>query len=144
MSFLGVTPDAVDVGGRASGFGGFGAERGQCGGGGPHDRGGRHGGDEVSAAVQSLFAVHAQAYQSVGARIAAFHSQFVSLLNGGAASYLSTEIANAQQTLGGGAPASAVPAVVVGGGGGSAPPPSSPQSHHSWAPSSWSCCGDGN
>ncbi len=55
--------------------------------------------DDVSAAVQSLFTTYAQGYQAVSAQAAAFHSQFVSLLSGGAARYLSTEIANVQQGL---------------------------------------------
>ncbi|MDT5257256.1 MAG: hypothetical protein QOD10_2336 [Mycobacterium sp.] len=74
--------------------------------------------DEVSAAVQSIFATHAQAYQSVSAQMAAFHSQFMSLLNGGAASYLRTEITNAQQALAGAStPVSAAGRITSGPGG---------------------------
>ncbi|WP_253849151.1 PE family protein [Mycobacterium asiaticum] len=50
--------------------------------------------DEVSAAIASLLNAQAQEYQSVSARVAAYHSQFVDLLNAGANSYLSTEFAN--------------------------------------------------
>jgi hypothetical protein len=50
--------------------------------------------DEVSAAIASLLNTHAQEYQSLSAQAATFHSQFVGLLNAGAGSYASTEIAN--------------------------------------------------
>lgn len=50
--------------------------------------------DEVSAAITSLLNTQAQEYQSVSAQVAAYHSQFVNLLNAGANSYLSTEIVN--------------------------------------------------
>ena len=67
-------------------------------------------GDEVSAAIASLLSNHAQHYQALNAQAAAFHSQFTNLLNAGAGSYLSAEIANTQaagtggigQFLGGG------------------------------------------
>lgn len=55
--------------------------------------------DEVSAAIASLFSSHAQQYQILSARAAAFHAEFVKLLNGGAAQYMSTEIANFEQML---------------------------------------------
>jgi hypothetical protein len=51
-------------------------------------------GDEVSAAIASLFSSHAQEYQALSAQVATFHSRFVSLLNAGAGSYISTEIAS--------------------------------------------------
>ena len=54
--------------------------------------------DEVSAAISALFGTHAQEFQTLSAEAAAFHESFVSLLNGGAAQYASTEIANASQT----------------------------------------------
>lgn len=56
--------------------------------------------DEISTAVTSLFGAHAQQFQSLSARAAAYHDNFVSLLDGGAARYLSAEAANARQTLG--------------------------------------------
>jgi PE family len=67
-------------------------------------------GDEVSAAIASLFSSHAQQFQALNAQAAAFHSQFTNLLNAGAGSYISSEIANTQaaatggiaQSLGGG------------------------------------------
>ncbi|MCV7091805.1 PE family protein [Mycobacterium interjectum] len=55
--------------------------------------------DEVSSAIALLFNAHALDFQALGARAAAFHSEFVSLLNGGAATYLSTETAAAQPPL---------------------------------------------
>ena len=57
-------------------------------------------GDEVSAAIASLFSSHAQGFQAVSAQAVAFHSQFTNLLNAGAGSYLSTEITNAAATGG--------------------------------------------
>ncbi len=57
------------------------------------------GADEVSAAIAAMFGDHAQSYQALAARASAFHEQFVSLMNSGAGAYLSTEIANAEQTL---------------------------------------------
>ena len=57
------------------------------------------GADEVSAAIASLFSGHAAAFQTLSAKAAAFHEQFVQLLNGGAASYAQTEAANAEQAL---------------------------------------------
>ncbi|HET9877426.1 MAG TPA: PE family protein, partial [Mycobacterium sp.] len=55
--------------------------------------------DEVSAAISELFGTYGRQFQAATAQAAAFHDEFVSLLNGGAAAYLSTEIANAEQTL---------------------------------------------
>ena len=57
------------------------------------------GGDEVSAAIASLFSGHAQEFQALSARAAAFHDQFVQAMSAGAASYTGTEAANVQQTL---------------------------------------------
>jgi PE family len=51
--------------------------------------------DEVSAAIASMFSSHAQAYQTLSAQAAAFHTQFVQLMNGGAAQYAASEAANA-------------------------------------------------
>jgi hypothetical protein len=52
-------------------------------------------GDEVSAAIASLFSAHAQAYQALGAQWAAFHEEFVQNLTAGAGSYVGAEAANA-------------------------------------------------
>ncbi len=54
------------------------------------------GADAVSTAVAALLGAHAEEYQAVGAQAADFHSQFVSLLNAGTGSYVSTELANAR------------------------------------------------
>ncbi len=51
-------------------------------------------GDEVSAAIATLFGGHGQWYQTLGARAAAFHDQFVRALSGAAASYTAAEAAN--------------------------------------------------
>ncbi|WP_142308697.1 PE family protein [Mycobacterium interjectum] len=57
------------------------------------------GADEVSAAVTALFGARGQEFQALSAKAAAFHDEFVNLLNGGAAQYVSTEVANARQTV---------------------------------------------
>ena len=51
--------------------------------------------DEVSIAVSQMFGAYGKQFQALSAQAAAFHDNFVSLLNGGAAAYLNTEIANA-------------------------------------------------
>jgi PE family len=53
------------------------------------------GADEVSATVATLFGAHGQAYQVISAQTAAFHQQFVQLINSGAGSYAAAEAANA-------------------------------------------------
>jgi hypothetical protein len=67
--------------------------------------------DDVSLAISDLFGAYGQQFQMMSAHAAAFHNEFMSVLSGGAAAYLSTEIANAQQAMiggftGGGAAAS--------------------------------------
>src|ERR1700737_3758078 len=52
------------------------------------------GADEVSEAVAAVFAAHAQGYQSLSAQAAAFHQQFVALINAGAGQYAMAEGAN--------------------------------------------------
>ena len=89
------------------------------------------GGDEVSAMIAALFSSHAQAYQALSQQAAAFHAQFVQLMNTGASQYALQEAANASpllETLGqdaGGAVNSSISALtgtpLVGGGGGAAP-----------------------
>lgn len=51
--------------------------------------------DEVSAAVAALVSAQAQEYQQISAQAAAFHGQFVGLMNAGAARYGAAEAANA-------------------------------------------------
>ena len=53
------------------------------------------GADEVSAALASLFAGHAQAYQALSAEAAVFHQQFMQALRVSGAQYASAEAANA-------------------------------------------------
>lgn len=55
--------------------------------------------DEVSAAISQLFGAYGQEFQAVNAQAAAFHGEFVRLLNGGGAAYVGTEIANAEQNM---------------------------------------------
>jgi PE family len=52
--------------------------------------------DDVSLAASELFGAYGQQFQMLSAEAAAFHNEFVSLLNAGAAAYLSTEIAGQQ------------------------------------------------
>ena len=52
-------------------------------------------GDEVSAAIASLFSGHAKEFQALGARAAAFHAEFVRALSGAGGAYSLTEAANA-------------------------------------------------
>ena len=59
-------------------------------------------GDEVSAAIASLFSGHAQAYQALSAQAAAFHAEFVQTLTQRAAARISAaEAANAVAAVAG-------------------------------------------
>lgn len=51
--------------------------------------------DEISVAVSQLFGSYGQQFQAVSAQASAFHAEFVSLLNSGAAAYVAAEAANA-------------------------------------------------
>jgi hypothetical protein len=51
--------------------------------------------DEVSAAIASLLSEHAQDFQALAGRAAAFHEEFVQHLHAGASSYASTDAASA-------------------------------------------------
>ncbi|ORW88844.1 hypothetical protein AWB92_22180 [Mycobacterium sp. IEC1808] len=55
--------------------------------------------DEVSAAISEVFGTYGREFHAAAAQAAAFHDEFVSLLNGSAAAYLGTEIANVEQGL---------------------------------------------
>jgi hypothetical protein len=55
--------------------------------------------DDVSLALSQMFGTYGQEFQALSAQAAAFHNQFVSLMNGGASAYLGAEIANVQQGL---------------------------------------------
>lgn len=63
--------------------------------------------DDVSLGISELFGTYGQQFQALSADAAAFHNEFVGLLNGGAAAYLGTEVANTQQAVGGAAAAAA-------------------------------------
>ncbi len=54
-------------------------------------------GDEVSAAIASLFSSHAKAFQSLSAQAETFHQQFVQALNSAGSSYAAAEAANTSQ-----------------------------------------------
>ena len=55
--------------------------------------------DQVSAQVAAFFGAFGQEYQVISAQAQAFHEQFVNLVSAGAGAYLSTELANAEQSL---------------------------------------------
>jgi len=55
--------------------------------------------DEVSAGIAHLFSVHAQDYQALAGKAAAFQDQFVQHLTAGAGAYASAEAANVASLL---------------------------------------------
>jgi PE family len=55
--------------------------------------------DEVSALTATQFAMHAAMYQTISAEAATIHQQLVATLSASAASYASTEAANAMAAL---------------------------------------------
>ncbi|WP_156689460.1 PE family protein [Mycobacterium sp. Marseille-P9652] len=55
--------------------------------------------DEVSVAVSRLFGTFGQEFQAITTQAAALHDEFVRVLIGSAAAYLSTDLANAEQNL---------------------------------------------
>ncbi len=72
--------------------------------------------DEVSAAISAMFGKFGQEFQWASAQAQAFHAEFVSLINTGAAAYVSTELANAEQAMANAinAPAGAIPGAAQG------------------------------
>lgn len=52
------------------------------------------GADGVSAALSALFGSHGQAYQQLSAQAKTYHDQFVQLLQAGARSYATVDVAN--------------------------------------------------
>src|ERR1700722_6802099 len=52
-------------------------------------------GDEVSAAIASLFSAHGQQFQALSAQTAAFHAEFVQALHGAGNAYAAMEAGNA-------------------------------------------------
>lgn len=75
--------------------------------------------DQVSAGVAAVFSSFGEEYQVLSAQAQAFHAQFVAQLGAGAGAYLSTEIANAQQSLAEavGSPTQGLLSAVGGAGG---------------------------
>lgn len=69
------------------------------------------GADEVSAAIAQAFGLHGQEFQALSAQAAAFHDEFVGMLNAGASAYANAE-ASAQSLLS--APAQAAVDGIVG------------------------------
>ena len=57
------------------------------------------GADEVSAAIAQLFGAHGQEFQAISAQAAAFHDEFVGLLNAGAGAYASAEASGVQSLV---------------------------------------------
>jgi hypothetical protein len=55
--------------------------------------------DEVSTSIAHLFSQHAQGYQALAAKAAAFHEQFVQHLSASVRSYAAAEAANASSLL---------------------------------------------
>lgn len=72
--------------------------------------------DEVSVAVSEVFRRVGREFQALGAQAVAFQDEFVSLLNGGAAAYLATEIANVESGLLNAVNAPSAAAALVPGG----------------------------
>ncbi|EUA88020.1 PE family protein [Mycobacterium ulcerans str. Harvey] len=69
-------------------------------------------GDEVSAAVASLFAEHGQGFQHLCGEAAAFHSRFVQALGGAASAFAASEATNAALMSASAAAASASAATI--------------------------------
>jgi hypothetical protein len=74
--------------------------------------------DDVSLAIAEMFGTYGQEFHTLSADAAAFHSEFVTLLNGGAGAYISAELANAELS---GSAAASTPILggLLGGGGSS-------------------------
>jgi PE family len=113
MSFVIVAPELVEA--AAHDLAGIGSTLGEATGlaAAPTTSIAAAGTDEVSVAIAALFGNHGQEFQALSAQAAAFHEEFVGLMKSGAGAYLSTEVANAEQTLSG---ALHAPAQALGGG----------------------------
>ncbi|OBK46180.1 PE family protein [Mycobacterium sp. 1081908.1] len=72
--------------------------------------------DEVSAAISEVFRRVGREFQALSAEAMAFQDEFVGLLNGGAAAYLATDVANAERGLLSGVNATGAAAALVPGG----------------------------
>ena len=107
VSYLGVAPGLMGVGGNGCRADRFGAESGACGSCGSTSQLAAAGADEISTAIATLFGDYGQEFQSLSAQVSAFHQEFVQALSSGAASYMATEAANAS-------PLQAVESTVLG------------------------------
>ena len=56
--------------------------------------------DEVSAAISQVFGTYGREFHAAAAQAAAFHDEFVSLLNGGAAAYLGISLVQGRRLFG--------------------------------------------
>jgi hypothetical protein len=112
MSFVNVAPELLES--AAHDLAGIGSSLGEATGSAaaPTTSIAAAGADEVSSAIAALFGNHAQEFQAITARAAAFHNEFVGMVKSGAGAYLSTEVANAEQALAG---AVTAPAQMVSG-----------------------------
>lgn len=55
-------------------------------------------GDQVSAAIATLYGAHAEEYQALSTQMTALHNQLVQTLTANGTAYADTEAANAQQS----------------------------------------------
>lgn len=95
MSFVFAAPDLLnDAAGNVSGIGTTLAEA-TAAAAGPTTNVAAAAADEVSVAFSQLFGTYGQQFQAVSAQAAAYHTEFASLMNGGAAAYLTAELAAA-------------------------------------------------
>ncbi|WP_373196966.1 PE family protein, partial [Mycobacterium marinum] len=95
MSFVVVSPEVLAVAGRDLASIGSAISQANVAAAAPTMGALAAGADEVSAAVAAVFSGHAQAYQALGAQVAAFHDQLVTALDAAAGKYASAEVANA-------------------------------------------------
>ncbi|MGA7051653.1 MAG: PE family protein, partial [Mycobacterium sp.] len=58
--------------------------------------------DEISAAIAALFREFGEEFQDLNVQVAAYHNEFVNLLNNGATAYIEAEVANGAALLRGG------------------------------------------
>jgi hypothetical protein len=79
-------------------------------------------GDEVSAAIASLFSSHGQAQQALSAEAAVFHTQFMQAMTRAADAYTGAEAANAAPLQSGASGAAADVALIMGPSGFPVPP----------------------
>jgi PPE-repeat protein len=100
MSFLNVVPETVAAATGTLGSIGSGLSAATTGAAAPTTGIAAAAQDEVSIAIAGAFGNFGQEFQAVSAQAAAFHQQFVQLLNASAGSYAAAEAANAAQNIG--------------------------------------------